>query len=578
MNKPWTTTCLFVATTVAIAVFNNSAAFGQEKKTADLGLSSPDSLTARVDRLFAEWGTPGSPGCVLGVIRDGKLIYARGYGLANLEYNLPLTPKSVLNIASVSKQFTAASILLLAQRGALSLDDDIRKYVPEIPAYNAEPITIRHLLNHTSGIRDWYDLMNLASPIGDLSVGRPIEDADMLAVIARQKETNFPPGSEYSYSNSGYSLLSVIVKRTSGKTLREFAEANIFAPLGMSHTHFHDDYGMVVPLRAPGYGARNNGFRKAPEINDPPGPTGLYTSVEDLLLWDQNFYHKKVGGQALQDELHRVGVLTSGEKLDHGSGLVLSEYRGLGTVSFDGAWTGYRSFLLRFPQQSFSVVCLCNVSSARPGRVSYRVADEYLGELMTALPERGAVPAGVVLTEAELKQRAGIYRNVRTQEVRRIDLTDGTLVVGARKLTAMDANRFIGSTTLPPYEVTFQSVGAAPGVRMVEKAGGGKPTTYERMQASTLSVGELAAYAGNYYSEELDAVYEIAADKDLLSVTVRPGRAPLFMARPTYRDAFMNSVGLMPQFVFERDAGGRVFAFRFQLGSVRSIRFVRQPR
>ena len=250
MNKPWTTTCLFVATTVAIAVFNTSAAFGQEKKTADLGLSSPDSLTARVDRLFAEWGTPGSPGCVLGVIRDGKLIYARGYGLANLEYNLPLTPKSVLNIASVSKQFTAASILLLAQRGALSLDDDIRKYVPEIPAYNAEPITIRHLLNHTSGIRDWYDLMNLASPIGDLSVGRPIEDADMLAVIARQKETNFPPGSEYSYSNSGYSLLSVIVKRTSGKTLREFAEANIFAPLGMSHTHFHDDYGMVVPLRA----------------------------------------------------------------------------------------------------------------------------------------------------------------------------------------------------------------------------------------------------------------------------------------------------------------------------------------
>lgn len=450
MKKLMTTACLFVVTIVAIVTFIAPTVFGQEKKTADVN-PTPEAITARVDKLFAQWDKPDSPGCAVGVIRDGKLIYTRGYGLANLEYNLPLTSKSVLDIGSVSKQFTATSILLLAQQGKLSPDDDIRKYIPEIPAYT-RPITIRQLLNHTSGIREYLALMDLASP--DFT-GR-IESANALAIIARQKETNFPPGDESAYSNSGYFLLSVIVKRISGKTLREFAEVNIFAPLGMKNTHFHDAYRMIVPLRATGYSPATKGFRIAMSDSDVTGAGGLYTTIEDLLLWDQNFYHKKVGGQALQDELHRVGVLTNGEKLTYASGIVVAEYRGLPMAMHGGAWAGYRSMLLRFPQQSFSIVCLCNRGSATPWNLAYRVADEYLGELMTA---RSAVPTGVMVTEVELKQRSGLYRNVRTPDLRRIDLIDGTLAIavyGDWKLTALDANRFIGTTAAGLYEVTFQ--------------------------------------------------------------------------------------------------------------------------
>src|SRR5262249_27030558 len=313
------------------------------------GGADATNLTARVDALFAKYNKPDSPGCALGVIKDGKLIYARGYGMANLEHNIPNGPQIVYDIGSMSKQFTAASILLLAAQGKLSLDDDVRKYIPELPAYQ-QPITIRHMLHHTSGMRDYAALFGLAgSNFEDAST-----DDDALKMIVRQKALNFTPGAEWLYSNSGYFLLSLIVKRASGKTLAEFAREQIFDPLGMKSTLYLDDHKRIVPRRATAYTAAeraNAGGSFQIEMSnfEQTGDGAVQSTIEDLLRWDQNFYQPKVGGQALLDQLQTVGALNNGQKLDYALGMYVDEYKGLRRVWHSGAWAGYRSNLTRFP-------------------------------------------------------------------------------------------------------------------------------------------------------------------------------------------------------------------------------------
>ena len=299
---------------------------------------APPVQESAVDEVFAAYAKPGSPGCVVGVVRDSRLVFARGYGLANIEHDLPLTSKSVLDIGSTSKQFSAASILLLEQQGKLSVDDDVRKFVPELPSYG-QTVTIRHLLNHTSGIRDYLTLMSVAGVNFDGVTG----DDEALRIITRQKALNFPPGSEHLYSNSGYFLLSMIVKRASGKSLRQFAEESIFGPLEMRDTHFHDDHTMIVPRRATGYSSAGQGppspasgatAGQAKFVIDMSGfeQTGdgaVYTTVEDLAKWDRNFYEPKVGGQALVDGLLRSGVLNDGKSIPYAAGLMNGTHKGL---------------------------------------------------------------------------------------------------------------------------------------------------------------------------------------------------------------------------------------------------------
>jgi len=290
-------------------------------------------LTNKVDEIFAEWDRTDSPGCALGVIRDGDFIYRRGYGMANLELSIALSSESVFYIGSTSKQFVAASIMLAVEQGHLSLDDDIRKYVPEIPDYG-KTITVRHLLHHTSGLRDYLTLWVLA--------GENIEDIhsadDVLRMIARQKALNFQPGDEYLYSNSGYFLLSVILERATGQSLRDFARENIFQPLGMTHTHFHDDYTHIVKNRAMGHLRRSDGSIALNMSNfSQVGSGGLYTSVDDLLFWDRNFYDNRLGKGGLIDAMLVRGVLSSGDTLSYAAALQIGEYRGLRTVAHGGA-------------------------------------------------------------------------------------------------------------------------------------------------------------------------------------------------------------------------------------------------
>ena len=418
--------------TFALAVLALSA--------AARGESAADDLASRVARVFAAYDKPDSPGCVVGVIRDGALVDARGFGMANLEHAVPLGPRTVLDIGSTSKQFSAAALVLLAQDGKLSLDDDIRKHVPELPDYGKR-ITIRHLLNHTSGLRDYLGLMELSGwNFEDVST-----DEDALSVILRQRALNFDPGAERLYSNSGFFLTSVIVKRLTGQSLRAFAAARIFAPLGMKDTHFHDRHTEIVPRRATGYAPKEGGgFEIAMSNFEQTGDGAVYTTVEDLLLWDRNFYQPKVGGQDLVVQLTTPGRLSDGKELTYGLGLGVDRHRGLPRVSHGGSWAGYRAELMRFPEQRLSVACLCNLATANPTRLATEVAEIHLGSALgpaapaTNGPDDGpaaATPAaGIAVSAADLAAYAGRYYSDELDTTYTLEVKDGALALAARRL------------------------------------------------------------------------------------------------------------------------------------------------
>jgi CubicO group peptidase (beta-lactamase class C family) len=345
--------------------------------TVDGLASAQEKASKAADEVFADLSKPGSPGCALAVARGGKVIYGKGYGLANIEENVPITLQTVFDIGSTSKQFTSASILLLEKQGKLSVQDDVRKYLPEIPDYGHR-ITILHLLNHTSGLRDYLTLFDLAG----VNTDSVTTDDDALAIIARQTALNFEPGSDWLYSNSGFFLLSVIVKRVSGKSLREFAAENIFEPLQMRHTVFRNEHTQLVANRALAYDPKEGGYALNVSYFEQTGDGAVHTSVEDLLNWDENFYSGKVGGPAFLEEIQEPGKLNSGKTLDYAKGLFVGRYRGLRFVDHGGSWGGYRAQLLRFPEQHFSVACLCNLANADPEKRAHQVADIFLAAEM----------------------------------------------------------------------------------------------------------------------------------------------------------------------------------------------------
>lgn len=340
------------------------------------------ALAARIDSVFGRFGVPGSPGCALGVMREGRLVYAKGYGLASVELGVPITPATVFDIGSVSKQFTAMAVVLLAQDGKLSLDDEIQKFLPELRRY-AKPVTIRHLLHHTSGIRDYIDLLVWSGVEAAAVTG----DREALEILARQKAPNFVAGAEYLYSNSGFFLLSVIVRRSSGRSLRQFAAERIFGPLGMTHTFYLDRHDEIVPGKAgsyaPGVPGRES-FRLAPANWEQTGDGAVQTTVEDLLLWDRNFSSGTVGGLAAIRELETTGVLNDGNAISYALGLNVDSYRGLRRVSHGGSWAGFRAQLTRFSEERVSISTLCNVANAGPAVLANRVAELLLAAVFKA--------------------------------------------------------------------------------------------------------------------------------------------------------------------------------------------------
>lgn len=345
------------------------------------GLQLPSEVEEGIDQVFSDYRGEDGPGCALGIVRDGSLVFARGYGLGSLDHGIPLRPSSVFYLASVSKQFTAAAILMAGHEGYLKLDDPVQAHIQEFPDYGY-PLTIRHLLHHTSGIRDYLTLMALAG----IPYENVLADEAMLGLITRQQELNFEPGTEFLYSNSGYVLLAEIVKRATGRPLSDYAQEKIFGPLGMENTHFHDDRTRVVPGRVFSYDRGAGGsWRTNYLMNfDKVGDGGLYSSVEDLARWDRAFYEDLLGIPDFAEKMYERGHLNTGATIPYARGLNVGSRRGLPRVSHGGGLMAFRTMIARYPEQGTSVITLCNVGTANSSRLSAAVEDILLE---SAFPE-----------------------------------------------------------------------------------------------------------------------------------------------------------------------------------------------
>ena len=360
---------------------------------------------AKVDKIFERYNRTDSPGCVAGATIDGATVLTGAYGMADLEHGIALAPESILEPGSIAKQFTAAAVLLLVQQGKLALDDPVRKYIPEVPDYGT-PITIRNLINHTSGLRDWGSVEGIA---GWPRTTREYTHAHVLEIVSRQRALNYPPGAEYSYTNTGFNLAAILVSRVSGKTFPEFTREQIFAPLGMTSTQWRDDFRRIVRNRAVAYSASGNAFQQDMPFEDVFGNGGLLTTVGDLLRWNGNFTDAKVGGRAFVDSEHQQGRLTDGRTIAYAAGLMVLHWKGLNEVSHSGSTAGYRGWLGRYPEQGLSVAVMCNVASANATQLGHQVADVYLASVIREHPHEAAVPdpGGARSQSRPVSQRAG---------------------------------------------------------------------------------------------------------------------------------------------------------------------------
>jgi CubicO group peptidase (beta-lactamase class C family) len=540
-------------------------------------LSEPrasSSLNDQVDSFFASWNRPGSPGCALGVVQGGRLVYQKGYGLANLEHNVAITPSTVFYVASTSKQFTAAAVLLLARQGRLSLDDDVRKYLPELPAYDT-PVKIRHLIHHTSGINDYLELLGLA--------GQRLDDIhseeEVLDLLACQKSLSFKPGDQFLYSNSGYFLLGLVVKRVTGKSLAQFADEQIFKPLGMNHSQFHDSRTRLVKNRAQGYFSKDGEFRNYLTQFDRVGDGGLMTTVEDLHHWDQALEAGTLGGKDFSSALLAQGQLNNGQVLNYAFGLMVNSYNGLTTVSHGGSFIGYKSEFLRIPERHLSVICLCNHNAIDATKLAKSVASLYLGEDSGPMLTPTTISAietvdRVSLDETALKEGA-VFREPTTGSIWRFSSDEGKLTATVDgqsfRLKPIGNNRFRSLDAPIELDLEFQRPG--PDQPFVLQLGveGQSRIKLEAIKIVSLSADQLGEFAGNYYSSELHAVYQLFLHDGKLFLRIK-GNSDVEVA-PILRDLFRVEG---KDLSFTRDDGNRITGFILSSGRIRNLRFVKE--
>lgn len=542
-----------------------------------------EELEKKVDSFLSQWDKNDLPGCGVGVIKDGQLVYKRGFGLANLDYDVPNTTRTRFTVASVSKAFTAMSVALLAQQGKLSLDDEVQKYVPEIPKY-AHPITIRHMLSHTSGIRE-YDALTM---FGGLNTDNALSNRTVLNMLARQKNIEFKPGSKYQYSNSNFLLAGIIVERVSGKSLRQFADENIFKPLGMKDTFFWDNRVEVVRNRAQGYRV-NPGMpiRQRSSLNDLVGDGGLMTTIEDLYLWDQNFYEPKVGTKDLIAQITTPATLNNGEKVGYGFGLFHTSYKGLKVIKHSGNQGGFRAQIAWFPEQKFTSIALCNNMAILPKQIVEKLADIYLeGQFKPVPPPKSVtegLPAAIVLSEKDAARYAGIYAHPESGRFFKLTMKNGKLInseffkkevpvtaISEKRLLFIDGN---GMTEILPVFGKDSSVSE---IRIMNNDG--TPDVYVPAKPPTDTPEKLAEYAGTYYSEEFAAEHRIVVKGKGLGLQF--GETFDGQLNGAYADTFAGGGGVV-RITFTRDVKGAVTGFVFNAEmderGVNGIVFKRRP-
>lgn len=505
------------------------------------------SPEARVDDLFVPYNRIDAPGCVVGVVRDGRLEYARGYGMADLENNVPLSPTTAFYIASVAKQFTAYSALLLASEGKLSLDDDVRRWIPEVPDFGAR-ITLRHLLHHTSGLRDYFGLFALRGWRFD----EPITEREFLDLVSRQRMLNFEPGMRHLYSNTGYVLLALAVQRASGASLREFAATRIFRPLGMGASTFRDDHRMMIRGRGSAYDVVQGSFKRSEPSFDLVGDGGMFSTVEDLARWERNFFSGQVGGRGMVQTALNRGVLATGDTILYAAGLSHGIYRGVSTIGHSGSYGGYRADVLRIPSFRFATIVLCNRSDANPSRYAQLIADIYLSKEFARAEQQmnsaDRLAAEEPIDTSVFRRLSGTYWDEEAESLMRVTAADGRIAIAAGGVSTILAPRgsfsFVSPTSGTRYE--FDIAGGNGRPRVTVFRWGLPPVTQTAIDSTSPSPATLAQFSGSYYSPELEINAGVRFANGRISLTWH--RSPEAPLAPLFGRTFMAGGGLIVRF------------------------------
>ncbi len=547
--KTLTTTLLFVLST--------SLAFGQ--------------LETKIDSLFAEYSN--SPGCAIGVYSKGKILLKKGYGIANLDYDIEITPETVFDIGSVSKQFTAACIVLLENKGKLSLDDDIRKYIPEMPEFDEGKITIRNLFHHTSGLRDYPTLMYLSG----ISFNDYFTEQMGLDILTRQKELNFEPGSEFLYSNSGYLALAIIIRRVSGESIGTFAQKNIFDPLEMKNTFIYEDGAKVVKNRAIGYSKEGNEYKREHHFDFVVGGDGqVYTTVEDFFKWSENFKSNKLGNDTFLEQMLTKGVLSNGDTLDYALGLSHGVYKNLKTISHGGSWGGFRAYYLQFPEDDLAIAIMSNLGNVSTGQKAKQIADIILKDKFknkAGEPDKETVKVEIPKTEFLFTQLVGTYEIEPGTEVRVIMKNDSLNVKLSWNKSSYNIIKTAGNTFHIPKEndisYTFTTLENDFTQKLIVMQGG-RETVCKRKKEINISNIKIEEYSANYYSEELDVTYLFFVEGDVLKIRLESNEPIELSIYDT--DKFTCEFGYIR---FKRN-NNLIYGFELDAGRVKNMKFVKQ--
>jgi CubicO group peptidase (beta-lactamase class C family) len=512
----------------------------------------------RVKEIFASYDHTDTPGCAVGVSLAGAEVLRGAWGMADLEHHVALTPDSVLEAGSVSKQFTAAAVLLLAERGKLSVNDPVRKYMPELPDYGT-PITIDHLLHHTSGLRDWSSVVEAE---GWPRSTREYNNAWVLDITSRQKSLNYRPGDDWSYTNTGYNLLAILVQRVSGKSLAQFTNDNIFLPLGMQTTGWRDDFKRIVPNRAIAYEQTNGTEHQLMPFENAYGNGGLLTTVDDLLRWNDRFSAQKLGDSSFVKSELEPGRLNDGRSLFYAAGLFLTEHDGTREISHSGATAGYRAWLAFYPDRQLSVAVLCNAAEANTMMLGHKVVDVYL---LLPISQPPAKPHDTALT-AGLE---GLYEDRRDHTTISINRKDGKLIANGKfPLIPVSATTF----RLTPEGNLFQ----------IKTDAGGKPVSLgvssfgfdldilDRVDRATPSEAEIQAMTGHYVSDEAETEFNVTLTPKGLEIHQRPD--VVYSLKPTYAGGFESELGSVR---FLRDASGQITGLSLGDSRMWDLRFRR---
>ena len=525
---------------------------------------------ANIDSLFLQWDNENSPGAAIGIVQDGKLIYTKGYGMANLEYKIPITPTTIFDIASISKQFTGFAISILLEQEKILFEDDIRQYIPELHDFG-HTITINHLIHHTSGLRDWPGTLSLAG----LRMDDVVSFDRILTMAFNQKELNFKPGSEYSYSNTGYNLLAELVQRVTGESFRKWTDINIFQPLEMTDTHFHDDHTEIVENKAYGYFIGDDGkFHADPNSLTALGSSSLYTTIYDLAKWVKNIDNPIVGGKSVIDLMFQQGILNNGDQISYAFGLTINKYRGLKRIQHSGGWASFSTYLVYFPEPHFSIIVLFNTPANSFG-IAHDIADIYLEEYY--------MDSEIIQNETNKYKKPNVkqlerftdnYWNEAGSYSRKIYLKNDTLMYfrgegNENSLVPISNNEFQMLNVGVDLKVKFENKDNIK--TMIVTIDDGDPIVSEAYDPASYSTSELMEFVGTFYSDELSTSYIFELQDDQL--VAKHARLSNIYIKPIKKDMFSGDQWFFRNIKYERDENNQIIGMEVSNGRVRNLWF-----